>query len=141
MTKDCYQEQIKRMVETWGERSYLSPRIALFWRAFQETSNDVFVTAVDELIANSRKPPMLQELSAAVEQAKLKLYRHHQMPNSGIFDIMENAARNNKVADPEFVSKCLEIARDRINYKMTKEQFAQACDYLDTIVKHNLKVN
>lgn len=41
------------------------------------------------------------------------------------------AEKNTGSASKEFVDKCLELLRSRLDGKITMEQFLQGCDWLD----------
>jgi hypothetical protein len=141
LTQAGFLAQADRMKRVWGERNYPEERLKIFWRAFQSgTTDQVFSDALDELIANSRYAPMLDDLSKAVEQAKIRQYSNRGM--GGFIETLDAAARNNKSADPEFVAACMKLLRQYLGRKpeITKDQFEQGCGYLDEVAKINARV-
>lgn len=137
MTQNTYQQQIRRLASNWGEHHYKAERVSLFWKAFEQVPDAVFAAAVDLLIAEQRSPPMLKEISQAVEQAKVTS-NMGRMGGNAFANVLGEAMDNNKAAHPEFVQACLDLFRKRYcerdpRKRYSSEQFNQGLDYLDAL--------
>lgn len=137
MTQSTYQQQVRRLQSNWGEHQYKAERVSLFWKAFEQVSDQVFVAAVDILIAEQRSPPMLKEISQAVEQAKLTA-NSGRMGGNAFANVLGDLVETNKTASPELVQAKLELFRRRYCEKdpakrYTAEQFHQGLDYFESL--------
>lgn len=124
------------MKANWGERHYLPERVKIFWRTFQHTLRPHFDEAVTQLVANSLRPPMLDDLSKAIEAAKVAANQSSwRSVETSFTAALEEAARNNKKGDREFVQACTQLLRDKLTGNLKRDQFLQGCDYLDQAAK------
>lgn len=140
MTREDFQNQMDRLATVWGRNNYHQEVISILWRAFATTPTEHFTSAIDNIMATHparHKPPLLDELSKAVEQAKVRSNstRHYGNP---ITNILENAANYSK-ADKELVKATLDNLKSYQDGKITKEIFMQNCDALDTLAAHIAK--
>lgn len=134
MEREVWEKQIDRIKATWGERYYPHERVALFYRVFQNTSVADFADAIDNLIANRTHPPLLEELSKAVEAAKV---RRNQAQRDGlsIAGIMQLAQRVNTDTDRDFVRSCIRLFREKNSNVISSEEFEKSCHQLDALAE------
>lgn len=139
MEKKTFESQITRMIQTWGERHYPTERVTLYWRALQNVFDQDFIEATDLLIGNHRTAPMHEDITKRVEECKTRRLSGNSVsgfPTSGGFgSLLHNAAKLNKVADPDFVKASLQLLRDKLSGKLNHSQFIEGCGYLDTVSK------
>lgn len=113
-------------------------RVSLFWQVFSNVPNDAFVDAVNQLIGEHMKPPMLKEISKAVEEAKVRSNSYRQGGNA-FANVLGDAVANNQSADPDFVKACMKLYGDRYDprkqNRLTKEQFEEGLQMLDQVAK------
>jgi hypothetical protein len=128
MTPQEFQSQVNRLESQWPH-SYGEERKALLWAAFSDVGVLEFKEAVSSCIANLRGAPLLDELSKAVETAKVRA--HSYRPQTGFWGVMKQAEWNNKISSKDHVAACLKLLSDFMAKRLTKEQFIQGCDYLD----------
>jgi len=124
-----------RRLKTQWPNSYGSERLALIWHRFKDTANHVFTALVTGALNSLRSPPLADDLSKLEQEytrneAQLRIQMRHDI---SFGRQIEELAKNNRTADPEFVQGCLKLLRDRQNGKLTEEQFLQGCDYFDQI--------
>lgn len=129
MDRAHYNTQIERLETQWPN-SYGEERKAILWVAFKDTSNAVFAEAVSECIASHRAAPLLPDLSKAVEIAKTRENSYRGGAGS-VWGVVQQAAKQNKSASPEFVKACTKLLREKLDGKITHKQFLEGCDLLD----------
>lgn len=134
MTKQEFEIQVERLNSQWPN-GYRQERKALLWSAFQNVPIDDFQTAISFCITNCRGLPLLPEIDKAVNEAKAARFTSEVRGRSGIPQVLNEAADNNKTAEPEFVRACLKLLDDRTRGKLTMKQFLEGCDYLDEVAR------
>lgn len=97
-------------------------------------SDESLSGAIDELIANARYAPMMDDLSKAIELSKSRMYSRGG--DASYLTILEEAERKNSTATKEFVAECIRHVREYLTYKMPKKVFDEGCDYLDEVCKN-----
>jgi hypothetical protein len=119
----------------WGERNYPQERQTVFWRAFQKVTDEDFTAAVDELIANHRNPPMLDDLNKAVEitRARSQQARVQTVTGGGVNAVLNSAQDRASYTDPDFVRACRKHLGQFQLKKITQEQFNEGCDRIDEL--------
>lgn len=135
MTKETFQAQVKVLGEVWGNNNYSVPVTTVLWRAFGNVPDDIFIAAVDHLLATrpARKPPpLLEELTTSVERAKVRANSQRYFGNA-FGNVLDEAANKNRTADPEFVQACLKHVRSFMDRKINYKTFLEGCDYLDSV--------
>lgn len=85
---------------------------------------------------------MLKEISTATEEARVRQHSSRGL-GFGYVDILREAERNNKLADPELVANCMKLIDGYIGKIRTisKEHFDEGCDYLDEVAEINSRAN
>jgi hypothetical protein len=139
MRQEVYQQQITRLAKNWGEHNYKAERASLFWKAFNSVADDVFEAAVDLLIAEQRTAPMLKEISAAVERAKVTA-NSARMAGNAFANVLGELIDKNQAAHPEHIGACIELFKKRYcerdpAKRYSPEQFAQGLEYLEELEK------
>lgn len=139
MNQDTYITQIKRLKEVFGEKYYSPLRAGLMWEAFKHVQDAIFTRAVDLSIKTLRSAPLLPELQKLIEvvvgedKQRAREYSLNQIQSP--LDVMQNAARENQTADPEFVKMCIKLLEDKNSGKINMKQFLEGCDFLDEAAK------
>lgn len=125
MTKETFQKQIERLQANYRETDYKEERVALFWRALEKTDDHVFTEAIDELIANKRSSPMLQEISEAVDEARRRDAERRAIwarddaakrGRGGIMGVLEDLADRESLGG--FARDCIAMLKDKIDRKL-----------------------
>lgn len=130
MNENEFEAQIKRLRTQWPN-SYGSERMEGLWSAFKGVSSSVFGEAISDCIANQRSAPLLSELSKAVETAKVRESSFRFDRSHSPLDAMQGAADSNKTADPEFVKACMKLLKDKLDGRISHDNFLQGCNLLD----------
>lgn len=90
-----------------------------------------FEEAVTNLIAegNKKYPPRLSDISKAVDAAKVMANQRAARGYLGGYEgDLERAAGKNKTVDPEIVRTCIELLKDKLSGRITREQFYQGVE-------------
>ncbi len=143
MTFTEFQAQTRRLKDSYGPNAYPDEVLKLFWRAFERVSVEIFIDALDDLIANSRVKPMLKELTAAVDEsrdrAKESLLNAPRMglerldPFAPLLQVPLDAESNPDRKEWHIQRK--ELLKGYMQGRLTKIQFDQGCDLLDDALK------
>lgn len=137
MNNEAFLKQIERLRTQYGDKTYSKERVALFWKAFQHTEETVFVEAMDDLIANRRLAPMLEDLEKAVRESKNRDSERRNRSAALPVDFVETLQDAQKrTQDPqvrEFASRCVGYVKDltAVPPRLNRRQFEEACDLLD----------
>ena len=135
MTAENFRLQIERLSKVYNSKNtkyYEGERVGLFWKAFQHTDDMVFAEAVDDLIANRKSAPMLDDIEEAVQEARVRDRQRRQVPSRNQIQMLQDAS--NAATDPkvkEFSRACIKLLHDKVTGRITKEQFLQGCDMMD----------
>lgn len=110
--------------------------------ALQHASDESFIDAVHALIFAGGPPPSGEKILSAVEKAKVQQCQSQHSGAGSYLDLLAEAQRNNKLADPDLVEQSMKLiigyaGRERT---ISKEQFLQGCDLLDEVVKINNRI-
>lgn len=131
MHQETFQTQLKELGEVYGASNYSAPVARRLWQAFSNCHDDDFIAAVDNLIATQPakyKPPLFEEISKAVENAKVRRNQNERTGRSMI-DVLHDASF--KSANPDYAKACVKHIRDKLDGKLTPEQWEQGCYYLE----------
>lgn len=138
MQQSVFKAQVRMLAEVWGERNYSAPVANLLWQAFQTINDDEFTDAVTWLVANRPArltPPLMKELSGACDEARRRSIESRARGGGNLGEMLNEAGRVNKTADPDFVRACLQTITDFINRKCSMAQFIDNCDALDSVAR------
>jgi hypothetical protein len=138
MTKDTFQQQVKELQLNWPNK-FNPPFLSRLWMALQHATDESLVDAVHALIFAGGPPPSGEKILAAVEKAKVQQSQAQRGSGGGYGDLLAEAQRNNKLADPEFVEQCMKLINGyTAKYPtISKDQFLQGCGYLEDVEKIN----
>lgn len=139
MEKVQFDEQIKRLESQWPN-AYRAERIKILWNSFKDVAYFDFKDAITWCLGNSKSAPLVLDLEKAVQIAKNNYYSSKRFEEANAMGALEYAANNNKTADPEFVDRCLKLLNDLHQKKITKKQFDEGCDLLDSAAKIYKKI-
>jgi hypothetical protein len=134
MTPGDFEKQVQRMESQWP-RTYGQERKALLWQAMKDVHPEDFQSAVDSCLASHRAPPLLEQLSTEVDQARVRRSQNSARGVGGMYETLDTAAKNNKTADPEFVQACLKHLRSFLSGQIDRKQFDEGCGYLDDVAR------
>lgn len=146
MLENEFKVQIERLESQW-RNTYGEERKALLWQVFRDVAADDFKAAVDDCLLKSRCAPLLNELEKAINEA-----RNRRLSNRSIYglepvgfsSILSSAARNNKIAHPDFVKACVKLWNSRFSFAsqkkpLTPEEYFEGCNYLDNVADRYAK--
>lgn len=100
-------------------------------------NDEIFENAVTAVIANSRLAPMLDDLNKVVELERVRWNerrRYNAAGGDGSFlSPLEQAAK--VTANKEYAKGCMDLLRDRLAGRITKEDFDQGLKLLECAVE------
>lgn len=132
MERATFNKQLYRLKTQWPH-SYGDERIARIWEVFKGIADEIFVQITNMAIDTLRTAPLCEELGKLElevrKQAQVTRSRH----DSNMGSILLQSAKDNKVADRDFVHACLKHLQDKLEYKITHEQFLAGCDEIQKI--------
>lgn len=135
MTKECFQEQMNRMIGTYGERAYPPERLKTIWLTFQRLPDGDFVDVVSHLIMNYRATPLMKEFHDAATEADTRRKEAMRTYGSGsVADILRANYVPASYEDPNARARIegrLKLVSDYTNRRISKMQFADGCDFYD----------
>lgn len=135
MTVEQFDEQMGRLVETYGERSYPNERKKIIWNAVRKLPDYWMESTVTQFIGNNRYAPMLKEFLAEVEEFEKQLAFNRATSRTVTpYDVLRDAKGNTQ--NKEFAQKCLEMLTQHNQGKLRGKMWHEACDYLDEAAKH-----
>lgn len=133
MTKDHFSEQLNRLRSEWPN-SYGAERSLMLWDAFRNEQDARFERAVNRALQTLRSAPLVPELMRIFEELKIEdahVARERAMGQGSFMQVLKDASKNNRRANPEYVKACLKVFQDRDAGRLTLDQFKQGCDFLD----------
>ena len=137
MTAIEFQVQINRVTDTWGEKSYPKPRMDEIWGVLKNESPGIAGRAITWLIQTQRAAPMIPDFLKALEHIKGQEKQFRREYDAGKFgttlEALQDAAKQNKTADPDFVAACLKNLELYQSGKISFKQFNKNCDELDAV--------
>ena len=74
MTKKEFEEQINRLIDTYGAKAYPAERIKGIWQAFKHFHIDDFKQGVSVIINENYYPPMLAKMREQIRYTKIDLH-------------------------------------------------------------------
>jgi len=136
VTKEVFQEQIKRLADVYGPKAYPSERVKVLWLTFNRVGDEQFIDSVSYLIMNFRAAPLIKEFSEVVNSAETrrKEQLRQQADGTSMLDILNRAYHAADYSDAgvrERVEKRMKLAKDYSELRITKKQFVEGCDFLD----------
>lgn len=134
MERSQFNSQIERLKDQWPN-SYGDERKALLYNAFRNCSDSSFSSAISECIARHRSAPLLDELSKAVEIAKVEESAQGLRGTGSFFGIMQKGIAVNTTANPLFLKDCSGLLESLIDKKISLDDFQRGCDLLDIAAK------
>lgn len=132
MEKTDFNSQIERLCSQWPS-SYGPERRAILYQAFKDVSTQTFTDAVTDCIANGRSAPLVSELQKSVELAKVRESQGRAAGIANFYGILQNASELNETADKTLVKERLNLLRDYLAKKITKQIFDEGCDFFDQV--------
>jgi hypothetical protein len=129
-----YKQQIERLKQQWPS-AYSEERMMVIFNAFRDVPNFDFRDAVTHCLGNCKGSPLLPDLIEAVNKTRSIRLQKERIDEEAAFGALDYAARANTTADRDFVNQCLKLLEDLQTKKITKKQFDQGCDLLDSAAK------
>lgn len=133
MNRDYFLEQMGRLRSEWPN-SYGDERVKILWDHFKMETDAKFLRMVTRALGTLRSAPLVPELLKIQEDITTEdknRERDRYLGDASFQGVMAHAAKNNKRADPEFVKQCMKLLKDKLDGRITHEQFLQGCDLLD----------
>lgn len=133
MTKPCFEIQIKRLCETFGDKYYQPHRLTLFWQALNTYQDQQFERAVTRCIQTERAAPLIPALLKALDgviASEKQRQRETALDFHTPYGALLNAS-NNTPANKDYVQACLKLIRDKISGRLNHAGFLEGCDFLE----------
>lgn len=81
MTFEQFQNQVKRLANTFGAKNYPEERITVFWKEFKYTDYNLFQEAISRAIAEELRAPMISRLRDFVSVVRQEYYSKQKERN------------------------------------------------------------
>lgn len=136
MQKQCFNDQIRRLTEVYGEKAYTPERQKTLWLTFQRLSDTEFEDAVTFLIMTFRSTPLLKEFHEAVKEAeqvtKNRLREAQDVRDAfGFLRATYKHAEFSDTATRERVLGRINLVRDYQSRKITRKHFEEGHQFYD----------
>lgn len=132
MTKEQFDEQMTRLIDTYPQSAYPAERVKQIYVALRSCPDWQFEAVVTHFIANNRSAPMLKDFVAEIADMDRKARKYNPPAGTGSqLGLMKSLEERNRSVDKDFVAHCMKTLTDFTQGKLTSEQFQQACDMLD----------
>lgn len=138
MEREKFQTEMQRLIKTYGDGPYPEMRLGILYAQLEHIPSFEFEAIVSHLIATERRAPMLAEFITARNEL-VASRRAGQRLIAGVKsarDILNLPAGG---ADPDYVALCKRILRDRLEGRITFEQFHQKMNELDSVANEMTK--
>ena len=134
MTRECFEKQIGRLSETFGDKYYQPHRLVLIWEAVRNYKDYEFEQAVTRCIQTERVAPLVPGLLKALDNV-IASQRQRARENAVAaiqtpIDALLHAS-NNTPANKDYVQACLKLIRDKISGRLNHDGFLEGCDFLE----------
>lgn len=129
MEQNFFRDQMRRLVETYGERNYPTERVELIWKAFHMLPSSAFEAVVTECIANHRSAPMVNDLNKAANELRVREAQNRTQNSGNPFTLVLGEAAG-KSANTEYSGFCMQIINKKLDGKMDNQQWDDATTYL-----------
>jgi hypothetical protein len=144
MKYETFQNQMARLKDTYGSKSYGVERQKILWDAFKKCSDEEFLETVTELIATYRSAPMLKEFDVAmvIAERRTKERLFFSGPES-VGDILEKMYIPASYDDPDVRERILgriKLVKDYSRGLITREQFDQALDFYESLIPNDVSI-
>lgn len=134
MTRECFEKQIGRLSETFGDKYYQPHRLVLIWEAVRNYKDYEFEQAVTRCIQTERVAPLVPGLMKALDSviaSTRQRYRENAMAAIQTpLDALLHAS-NNTPANKDYVQACLKLIRDKIGGRLSHAGFLEGCEFLE----------
>lgn len=70
-----FNNQMNRLISTFGKNAYGDERLQLIWREVKDHSYPWFIDAIDDFIGNHRLPPLMSDFSNKIADERERLWR------------------------------------------------------------------
>lgn len=133
MDRGEFNKEMARLNDQWPN-AYRAEKTALIWTMVQKMDAGMFREVVDLALLSMRGAPLAEDFSRIENEVRNRAAQARVTSGFGgvgMLGQMQDMAKSNKRADPEFVALCLKHLRDFISGKITKETFEQGCQFLD----------
>lgn len=132
MQLDEFQEQVKRLADNYGSRVYPPERTKIYFRVFCRHDISIFSESVDDLIANNRSAPMLQEITDAIQEVLSRKRTSEAQTQRSLLETFDDLTENHtSLESKDFARACTELLKRKLKGEFSTAQWSQACDYLD----------
>lgn len=138
MTEAKFLEHMGRLKRMWPN-AYPNERATLLFNAVKAMPDFWMEQTTNYFISNSRMAPLLEQFQEKIvsyeERKKEEALQDKQLSGFGsvtgsnFLSQMETAALTTE--NKEFAKRCTQLLRDKLEGKITEEQFRQGCDFLD----------
>ncbi len=132
MTAEKFNEQVLRLTEVFGATHYTAPRLKVILTSVKHIRDDHFERTITRLIATKRTAPLVTEITEAYEAilSEDRQRSRENAPTVGMLGQLQEAARRT-TADKDFVKACMKLLEDKLDGRITHDQFLQGCGLLD----------
>jgi len=134
MTLPEFKEQIGRLKKIFGDKYYPNDRMQLMYECYKSTKYSYFEAAINYLVLNSRRAPLLEDITKALNRNVARRYSSGSLKNDTDIKIRDFSDVLNipgETSNPEFVQTCKAHLKNYWNGKIDLKQFLQGCDELD----------
>jgi hypothetical protein len=132
-----FERQFSRLKGQWPS-AYGAERKGRIYAMFANVENGIFTAIVDLAIDRMRQAPLADDLCRLENDAKRMAAERRAsdgMKQAGLGDVLDRAAKNTRLADPQFVKGCIAHLDRYISKRITKAQFDQGCEEINSVAR------
>lgn len=121
MDFEFYKNQIARLVQTFGEKSYPGERVSVLWEYVRSFDQNWFNETVSEFIANSRQAPLVKEFRDAAEKKNLAEWEKKKRYESAISKSF--SPNEDSIFEPQDIRDMMKYLTARMDGKVSDEDW------------------
>lgn len=131
MNKNSFQQQISRLVETFGANHYKPERINLIWGEIQDLSDWWMAKTMDRFIGELRQPPLMVEFREEISKERERLWKIEKAKN-------EKDAKDfySGTYAPEDKKTICQMISKRLQGKVSDAEYATFIEHLEHAAKN-----
>ena len=135
MKKIHFKIGVDKLRDVYGASTYPDSRLKLLWNEFQTVSEEHWIRAIENLVKESKFPPLAKELRTAISDSRERMWQDRKKDETknktDAMSILRSSPRN----DPLIHQAC-QAALAAID---SKQNAAQKCDKIATELETELR--
>ena len=137
MDKKSFMEQILKLIECFGDKSYPMPRVDAMYLSLKHFHIGELEASVIELINTSRRPPLLPDILEVLGKVRSRKAQQGNS-NKGVLETLQDLENPPGSSDPKFKDLCMEAINQKLKGNLQGKKWEETCDYIEKVYQ-NLK--